>query len=124
MSFVNQIDPNLVVGILVALGTYLWHKARGDKTTSARDILDSIVTQVINSDGVDLENVKARTEAKCRAALAKAGIKGTLAETLVHEAVEYASAQLHERFDLFTKSMNNMMAETLKLEQTVKAIQP
>ncbi len=106
-------DPNLVLSwgaVLAAAATWLIHKARGEKTASARDILDSIVTQVINTADVDLENVKLRADQAIRSKLAELGIKGAAAELMVHEFVEYASAQLHERFDRWTRAMDKLDA--------------
>lgn len=111
MSFLNQINPDLAVTILTAIAagaTWLFRKARGEKTQTARELLENVVTQVLNSDGVDLENVREKLEARLRAALAKRGIKGKLAERLVHEFVEWGAAELHERYDGITRNLERM----------------
>ncbi len=113
MDWLSKADPNVVISwVSVAFGGLLWlyHKARGDKTASAEDILTSLVTQVINQADVDEDNIKARVEVASRAALLRIGIKGATADLLVHRFVEDAAAQLHERYDAWTKAMNAMDA--------------
>lgn len=121
----SKLDPNVVISIGSVVGaaaTWLYHKAKGEKTASANDILESLVTQVINAPDVNLENVKQRIDSAARAALAKVGVRGAIAERLVHEFVEYGSAELHKRFDLWTKSMmkldNAAQATAKVLEST------
>jgi hypothetical protein len=116
-EWLQRIDPTLLVGLLVGVGTYLWNSVKGGKVISARGILDSLVTQVINMPGTGLDNVKSRVEAKAREALAKLGIKGSVAEMLVHEAVEAASAKLHEKFDLVERNMNAMVEAASKVTE-------
>ncbi len=102
MTWLSKLDPNVAASwAAIALGGLLWlyHKAKGDKTESTRDILDAIVTQVLHTSGVDVDNVKSRFETAARAALAKRGITGAVADTLVHEFVEYAAEQLHLNID-------------------------
>lgn len=115
----SNLDPNLVLSLATLVGTgiaWIVHKVRGDKVASARDILDSLVTQALNAPGVNLDNIKSRVEKAARDALAKRGIKGAIAETLVHEFVEYASAQLHERFDLITRNVEQMADAAAKVK--------
>ncbi len=112
----SKLDPNVVVSWLSALGglaLWLWHKAHGEKTADASDILDSLVTQIINTPGVDLDNVRARIETKAREALAKIGLKGAAADMLVHKFAEYGLAKLHEKFDLMQKSFETMVKKTI-----------
>jgi hypothetical protein len=104
-------DVALVAGIV---GGWLWHKARGDKTKTAREVLEDVVRQVLYSDGVDLDNVKSRAESKIREALAKRNVTGKLAEALVHEFVEYAAAELAERFALFQKNLDALATNAAK----------
>ncbi len=116
MSFLSKLDPNVVMtwgGIFLSGLAWLYHKAKGDKTASARDILDSLVVQVINAPGVNLDNVKDRVELAARTALKKMGLKGAIVETLVHEFVEYGSAELHKRYDLIDKQLQEMVKKTI-----------
>jgi gas vesicle protein len=121
----SNLDPNVVLtwgGIAAAATTWLIAKARGNKTQSGRDILDSIVTQVINAPGVDLENVKDRVSLAARLALKRIGLKGAIVETLVHEAAEYALAQLHERFDLVTRELAKLAKATEKVKAEFETV--
>ncbi len=102
MTWLSKLDPNVAASwAIAALGGLMWlyHKAKGDKTESARSILYSTVTQVVNQSGVDIDNVKARAETAVRAALAKLGITGAIADALVHEFVEYAASELHRNIN-------------------------
>lgn len=114
-------DDIIAVGGL--LGGWLWHKARGEKTKTVREILEDVVRQVINSGDVDLENVKSRAEAKIREALAKRKVAGKLAETLVHEFVEYAAAELAERFRLIQQSLDSLARGAESLGKAVATAQ-
>jgi hypothetical protein len=107
---INHWDDVAAVGVLV--GGWIYAKARGRKTKTVREILDDIVRQVINADGVDLENVKPKAERAIRDTLAKAGIKGKAAEVLVHEFVEYAAAELAERYAEVNKALQKLNAAT------------
>ncbi len=120
----DKLDPNVVITLVSLVGTgvaWLYHKAKGDKTESARDILDSIVVQVLNAPGVDLVNVKDRVELEARAALRKLGLKGKIVDTLVHEFAEYALAELTKKYDLFQKQLDQLVKETIKTAESFTA---
>jgi hypothetical protein len=120
MSIVSNLIPfatdhwDDISAAALLIGGWLWHKARGDKTKTAREILEDVVRQVLYSDGVDLDNVKSRAESKIREALAKRNVTGKLAEALVHEFVEYAAAELAERFALFQKNLDALATNAAK----------
>lgn len=114
-SIVNNIDPNAVIALVTLVGGWLWSKRKGEKTTSARELLEDVVRQVINAADVDPDNVKTRAEAKIRGALAKINVKGTTAELLVHEFVEYAAAELGERWAKFTRDMDALKAANAEM---------
>jgi hypothetical protein len=120
MSIVSNLIPfatdhwDDISAAALLIGGWLWHKARGDKTKTAREVLEDVVRQVLYSDGVDLDNVKSRAESKIREALAKRNVTGKLAEALVHEFVEYAAAELAERFALFQKNLDALATNAAK----------
>lgn len=104
----SKLDPNVVMSwaavVAGAIG-WLYHRAKGDKTQSARDVLDSIVAQALNTPGISVDNVKMHVETLAREALTKRGISGKVADALVHEFVEFASAQLHRRVDIAARDL-------------------
>lgn len=114
-TIINHWDDIAAVGAL--LGGVFWKVKKGQKAKSAREILEDVVRNVLYSDGVDLNNVKTRAETAIRAALTKHGLKGKAADVLVHEFVEYAAAELAERFDLFTKNLERMYEAAKGVEQ-------
>jgi hypothetical protein len=114
VNILNNIDPDAVIAVVGLVGSWLWSKHKGEKTKSAREMLDDVVRQVINSADVDLENVKARAEQACRAALAKVGITGATSDRLVHEFAEYAAAELAERWGLFQKRLDQLAVNAAK----------
>lgn len=113
-----------IVGPLLGLfGTavrWVMHRIAGDKRAGLRALLESVVTQILYSGDVDLDNVKARIESAARIALSKAGVTGALADELVHEVVEYGAAKLHERFDEFTRNLESLSAAADKVKQELK----
>ncbi len=122
MEYLSKTDPNILISwlsLLGGVGLWLWHKAKGDKTKSAKGLLDDVVTQVINSPDVNLDNVQSMGEKAARDALAKIGFRGAAAETLVHLAATAASAELHRRFDLMTRNMDAMFKATVAAEKAL-----
>ncbi len=118
----SKLDPNVVTilsGVTIGVLGWLWRLVHGDKVESARDILDSVVTQVLNTPGLNLDNVKQKIEAAARPALAKLGIKGSLADNLIHEFVEYGAGVLHERMDLFEKELQKRLDDLAAKAQDV-----
>lgn len=123
MNF-SKLDPNvvaLIVSVLGGLWTWISHKANGEKTSTWREILDDVVRQVINAADVDLDNVKARLETKLQDAVTKIGLRGPTANSLVHEFVEYGSAELHERFATIQRQLDKISAEA---QATLKVLRP
>lgn len=113
-----------VAAVAVMVGGWIFHKAKGDKTKTAREVLDDVVRQVINSEDVDLVNVKTRATAAIHDALAKRKITGKLADALTHEFVEYAAGELAERFDLFTKNLEKMAGNAAKVGEAIAPVTP
>ncbi len=113
-----------VAAVAVMVGGWIWHKARGDKTKTAREVLDDVVLQVLADADIDMTNVKAKAEAALRAALTKAKIKGALAEALVHEFVEYTAGELARRFKLFEANLARMADNAAKVGETLAPVQP
>lgn len=110
----KDLDPNVLIPLLGFVASWLYHKIKGDKTQSIRELLDSVVTQVIYSPGVDLDNVRSRAEARILELLARKNVKGKLAEALVHEFTEFAVAELHKRFDLINRQFQDNAAKAVE----------
>lgn len=105
-SWLAQIDPNVVVGLVVAVGTFAWRKLGGDARELASSIVDAVIDNFVLEllaspphDTVEIDGYikRARTfiEARVWGILAKRGVKKTkAAQELVHAAIERATAEL------------------------------
>jgi len=125
MSIINTIvtehwDDLLAAGIFV--GGWLWHKAKGEKVKTVREILDDVVRQVLNSGDINLTNIKARAAYYIREALAKRKVTGKLADALTHEFVEYAAAELAERFSLIQRQLDALAAGAEQVSVTMAGV--
>lgn len=107
MEWLSKLDPNIVVPIVIALGGWLWRKARGEKKADDRTIIDSIVenfamemtdTYHVNdtrSIADYLKQARSYIDERIWNVLAKRGIKKTpIVKALVNEAVERWTAWL------------------------------
>ncbi len=122
LDWFKAIDPTVVVSTAIGVLGWLYHKARGDKTESARAVLQSLVRQVLFSDGVDLDNVRSRFEALAKTALAKRGFKGAIVDALIHEFSEYAAAELAERLDLYQSQLDQLDKVAAGVNETLKPV--
>lgn len=44
-NWISKVDPTIAIGLVGGLITWLYHKAKGDKTQSIVDMLDAAITQ-------------------------------------------------------------------------------
>jgi len=107
-DWLKQINPNVVIPIVVSLAGWLWHQVRGDKkqqTEQHRSVLDDIVENFIYELldkyplGVDVEtylkNSRGYIESKIWEVAQKRGIpKNKVTEALFHAALERGSVIL------------------------------
>lgn len=119
----DHLSLGAILGTILTMG-YGWLKlhlagikqeAAEELKKQARRTLESIVAQVINTEGTTLANVASRFEDKATASIAKLGVPPEFARTTIHEFTEHALAELHEKLDLWTKSMNKSL-ETASAE--------
>ena len=111
-SFLAKVDPNTVIGVLTLFGSvggWLWHKARGEATSSFAETIngaiDSIVFEMFGELTDDeasranvqgyLASIRARVERHVWTVLAKRNVpRNPTTERLVHAAIERASGML------------------------------
>lgn len=104
-DWLSQTNPNLVIPMVSAIAAWLWAKAHGDKTSTWRSLIDSVLHtfMVEMLDKYDakmdvqafLKQARTETEKKVWVVLAKRGVpKTSTTEKWVHEAIEKASAWL------------------------------
>ncbi len=121
LDWLKGTDPSIVISAIGSVALWLWNKARGDKTKTAREVLDDVVLQVINAGDVDLDNVKARVTELGLEALRKLHVTGMPATVLVHEFVEYAAGRLAERLYLHQRRLDALVVGA---EAVQKAMTP
>lgn len=104
-DWLGQTNPNLVIPMVGAVATWLWAKAHGDKNSTWRSLIDSVLhtfmvemlDQYLPTMDVQtfLKQARATTEKKIWTVLAKRGVpQNKTTEKWVHEAIEKSSAWL------------------------------
>lgn len=104
---IPNVDPNLIsslITILVGIGGWLWHKARGDKQASIESALGSAIKQEVSRllhEDTTLDKARAALEWAADAALDRIGIKRSAAvDLVVHALIEDGLARIAERLYL------------------------
>lgn len=99
--WLGSIDPNLVVGIVSAVGTWLYAKATGKKDVNVTDALGGLLKQEAARIVANPENYARARECLEKAAwsgLERLGVKRSKGiEKLVAAAVEKALGEVMER---------------------------
>lgn len=105
MEWFSKVDPNVIIGIVTALGAWLYHKLSGQQTASFEDTIRGIGKQIVDAlvKAGDLtpEALTVRASALMEIALRKLGIPDNaitkaLAAATVQHAVGDALAELRE----------------------------
>jgi hypothetical protein len=96
----GKLDPNVVVPVAIAVGSWLWHKVSGEKKTDNAKAIDSIIQNFANEvldsytpssgDVTEyLKRVRKYMEDRVWLVLQKRGIaRNRTTETLVNIAIE------------------------------------
>jgi hypothetical protein len=95
-SWLSQISPNTVVGLVVLVGGWVWSTVRGDQRASIGDSLKGLATQALHTamddPALSQSNVEAMATSALWAAAGKAGIPRNaateaLATPIIHQLV-------------------------------------
>lgn len=101
MSALSQLDPNLIVALVTAVGTFIWSKVTGRKTDNIADVLTGLARQElarITTDPANIAFARARLDMALHAGLERLGVKPSKAVDLaVAFAVEKAMGELADR---------------------------
>lgn len=111
MNWLNQLDPNAVLGALTlisTIGTWVYHKLRGDKVKSFGDtiaqVLNNFVPELLDTyaSSEDIATFMGRArkfiESKAWMVLSKRGVpRNKLTEGLLHQGVEKVVAEIGNR---------------------------
>lgn len=100
-KWIDKLDPNVVIPIIGVGLTWLWHRMRGQKTTSLRDILDAAITTAVHrllADPQALGKARDRLTAYAYEAMERHGLpRNAWSEALVKLAVEEGMAELSDK---------------------------
>lgn len=105
-DWVGKTDPNYIIPLVVGLGTWLWHKSKGDNKTTWSGTINYIIDNLMHEwlpkydpRTMDvqafLDQVRPDIEKKVWNVMEKRGIpENAITEPLVHMAIERGTAWL------------------------------
>lgn len=123
MQWLSSIDPNLVIGIAVALGTWLYHRVSGQRTENFTDVIRGIGKQLVDalvtSGVLNRDALNARAKSLMDSAFVRLGIpRNALTDALATATIEHAVGDALQELRELTEASDRLAELTAQVAQT------
>ncbi len=126
MDYLSKIDPNILFPAILAIGGWLYHKARGDKQTTLADTLEGVMRNVLHDllPLIEADSTEAAIREKVTdlawKGLTKAGVShGKIADALVKAAIEHTVADVRDEVRLLGADQRAIDANASEAEAQI-----